>query len=124
MLHIATADGQTVQLRRTVLTAHAGDHKGRAFRIDDVIKQNGRHLVVASRKHRTGRHTIKAAPEVFRLIITELEEISRKIGQKIWAFWTKIDEGLYMGSLALIPLAYFEHYELADKIVEFFQAIF
>lgn len=124
MLHLATADGTTVQLHRTVLTAHSGDHRGHAFRIDDVIKLHGRHLVVASRKHRTGRHTIKVAPEVFKIVITEIEEISRKVWSTIKWAWLKIDEGLYMGTAALIPLAYFEHYDLADKIVEFFSMIF
>jgi hypothetical protein len=124
MLHIATADGQTVRLRQTVLTAHSGDHRGHAFRIDDVTKINGRHVVKATRKHRTGRHTIKVAPEIFRLVITEIEETLRKIKTRVVTTWAKIDEGLYMGTLALIPLAYFEHYELADKIVEFFHTLF
>lgn len=124
MLHIATADGQTVQLHRTVLTAHSGDHMGRSFRIDDVTKINGRHVVVASRRHRTGRHTIKVAPEIFKIVITEIEEIGRRVWTAAKWLWLKIDEGLYMGTAALIPLAFYEHYEAADKIVEFFQMIF
>lgn len=124
MLHIATADGQTVRLRQTVLTAQSGSHKGRAFRIDDVTKINGRHIVKATRKHPTGRHSIKVLPEVFGLVITELEEITRKIVNRFLTTWRKIDEGLYMGTLALIPLAYFEHYEMADKIVEMFHTLF
>jgi hypothetical protein len=124
MLHIATADGQTVRLRQTVLTARSGVHKGRTFRIDDVTKLNGRHVVKASRKHPIGRHVIKVLPEIFGLVITEIEETFRKIKARVIKTWTKIDEGLYMGTLALIPLAYFEHYEMADKIVEFFHTLF
>lgn len=124
MLHIATTDGQTVRLRQTVLTAQSGPHAGQSFRIDDVIKHGRDHLVKATRKHRTGRHSIKVLADVFNLVITEIEELTRKIKNRVVRTWTKIDEGLYMGTLALIPLAYFEHYEMADKIVEAFHTLF
>ena len=124
MLHIATADGQNVQLRRTCIVAKIGPHAGRCFRIDDVVKRDGQHVVRATRKHATGRHMITVLPEVFGLIIREIEEITRRVINRVRRTWMKIDEGLYMGTLALIPLAYFEHYEMADKIVEILHSIF
>lgn len=121
MLNLATTSGQTIQLRRTHLTAQHGPHAGRTFRIDDVTKVNGKHVVVASRKHNKSiRHMIKVAPEVFGIVVTEVEEIIRTAWTKARRVWARIDDGLYMGTMALIPLAYFEHYDMAEKIVEFF----
>lgn len=128
MLHIATTDGTIVQLRRTNLIANQGQHAGRRFRIDEIQHDGRQHIVVASRKHSSKlRHTIKVLPEVFGLVITEIEEITRELLGIVKRIGTQIVEllnGLYVGTLALIPLAYFEHYELADKIVQFFHWIF
>ena len=124
MLNIATTDGQTVTLHRTTLVAQHGQHAGRTFRIDEIVREGGRHLVIASRRHnRKIRHVVKVLPEVFGIVIHEIEEIGRRVWTAAKWLWLKIDEGLYMGTAALIPLAYFEHYDLATKIVEFFNTI-
>jgi hypothetical protein len=124
MLNITTNDGQAVQLHRTHLVAQHGPHAGRTFRIDDIVHEGGRHLVVATRKHNSRiRHTVKVLPEIFGIVINEIEEIGRQVWTAIKWVWLKVDEGLYMGTAALIPLAYFEHYDLATKIVEFFNTI-
>ena len=124
MMHLATTSGQTVQLRRTHLTAQHGPHAVRIFRIDDVTKVDGKHVVMASRRHNKSiRHMVKTAPEVFGIIVTEVEEIVRTVWAKARRVWSRIDDGLYMGTMALIPLAYFEHYDMAEKIVEFFNSL-
>lgn len=124
MLNITTTTGQAVKPGRTSLVAQAGPHAGRAFRIDKIVHENGRHMVIASRKHNSKiRHAIKVLPEIFGIVINEIEEIGHEIWNAVKWLWLKVDEGLYMGTAALIPLAYFEHYDLATKIVEFFNAI-
>jgi len=125
MLNIATVTGQEITFHKTHLIAQTGPHAGRSFRIDNIIHEDGKHLVIASRRHsRTIRHVVKVLPEIFGIVITEIEEIGREIWNTVKWLWLKVDEGLYMGTAALIPLAYFEHYDLATKIVEFFNAIF
>lgn len=124
MQNITTTTGQAVKPGRTSLVAQTGQHAGRAFRIDKIVHEGGRHLVIASRKHNSKiRQIVKVLPEVFGIVINEVEEIGHEIWNGIKWLWLKIDEGLYMGTAALIPLAYFEHYDLATKIVEFFNAI-
>jgi hypothetical protein len=123
-LHLATSTGQTITLGKTTLPALSGRHAGRLFKIEDVVKVNGQHMIKASRKHSIGRHTIHELPEIFGIVITEIEEVGREIVKFVKWLWLKIDEGLYMGTAALVPLAYFEHYEMADKIVHLFGMIF
>lgn len=107
-MHITlVSTGDSVPLGRSV-QAVMGPYAGTWWRVDDVRKADGRHLVCASRAHRVGRHHIVVAPEVFGLVIQEIVAWYRHVVNILVSLRRKVDDGLILGALALIPLALFE----------------
>lgn len=126
MLHLMTSTGSTVSLPR-MSQAQSGPHAGTWWRLDNIVKRDSLHHVSASRSHKIGRHKITVLPEIFGMKIRETVNVMKTLSRKILTVWQKIDEGLYMGALALVPLAYFEQYhgaewitELVHSMIEFF----
>ena len=117
MLHLMTSTGSTVSLPR-MAQAQSGPYTGTWWRLDEIVKRDTTHHVSASRKHKIGRHKITVLPEIFGLWVRETLNVIKSIGRRVLTAWRKIDEGLYMGALALIPLAYFERYHGAEWITE------
>src|SRR6266581_8256956 len=122
MLHLTTSTGTTVQLPR-MSQAISGPHKGSWWRLDKIVKRDSLHHMSASRKHKIGRHKITVLPEIFGLRVHETMNVIKDIMCRVRKFWRKIDEGLYMGALALIPLAYFEQYHGAEWITEVIRSV-
>lgn len=117
MLHLTTSTGSAVVLPR-MAQAQSGPHMGTWWRLDEIVRRDNAHHVRASRKHTIGRHKITVLPEIFGLRVRETLNVIKGIARRALNFWRKIDEGLYMGALALIPLAYFERYDGAEWITE------
>lgn len=114
--------GMDVPLGRSV-QAVKGPYAGTWWRLDDVRKANGQHLICASRTHRVGRHRITVAPDMFGLVIEEIVRFARHCLNTLHAVRVKIDDGIILGFLALIPLALFEAFhggEWTRHIIEVF----
>jgi hypothetical protein len=116
-MHLVTDTGETVR-SGTVLIAVVGPHTGRRFRFVDIHESGERVLV----RHAHG-HTFRNAlavlhPSVFACEIhQELTRLRRTLNL-CHHTWQKVDEGLVMGALALVPLALFEAYGGGEKAHE------
>jgi hypothetical protein len=117
MLHLMTSTGTTVSLPR-MAQAQSGPHMGTWWKLTEIVKRDSAHHVRATRKHRAGRHTITVLPEIFGMRVHETLNVIKDVARSALNLWRKIDEGLYMGVLALVPLAYFERYDGAEWITE------
>lgn len=109
MAILLNSNGETVTLP-TVLPALNGPHKGHHFRLEAIVMRDGVHHVRATRPLRGGRHVVHAHPSVFGLIVQEVISAMRHALNTLYHWWQRVDDGLFMGALALIPLAVFEAY--------------
>lgn len=101
---ILSATGESVPLGRHV-QAVVGPYTGTWWRIDDVVKAENGHRVLASRSHQLGRHRVCVPPHVFGLVIEEAVRLLRHLLNICHVVWSKVDEGLVMGVLALPALS-------------------
>jgi hypothetical protein len=105
--------GTTLHARNTTL---AGPHPWRLEAFQPDVEGDA-HKVTVSRHHpRFGRIKRTFHPRVFGLTV-EVEITWRKAARtKIHTAWHETWVGIYLGILALVGLAIFEHYHLADEI--------
>lgn len=106
--HLVTPDGSIV-LPGAMLHAVKGTHAGTHWRLERVISHGVGHLLRCTRLVRkVGRVVEHFHPSVFGLDVIEVTQWFRITRHDLARFWRKIDDGLFMGLLALIPLAFFE----------------
>jgi hypothetical protein len=110
MANLVTPEGITVCLGRHYAMVEKGREKGTWWRLDELFHDGTEHRVRASRKHPAGRVHRTFPPAIFGLVVREEYTRVRLIINRLHHVWQKIDEGVYMGALALIPLAFFEAY--------------
>jgi hypothetical protein len=123
-MHITLATtGGTVVIGR-LIQAVAGPYAGSWWRLDDVREADGGHLVCASRPHRIGRHRITAPAEVFGLIVQEAVAWSRHVINILCDIRRKVDDGILLGFLALIPLALFEAFHGGEATRQLLESLF
>lgn len=109
-MHITlVTTGDVVPLGRSI-QAVTGPYAGMWWRLDDVRRSDGDtpHVVHVSRLTRIGRHRMVASPGMFGLVIREAVTLWRHVCHLLTVTRRKVDDGLILGALALIPLALFE----------------
>ena len=114
-MHLITETGELV-LPGHVLTAVAGPHAGRRFRFAGIHADGKRVLV-----HHTSPHPFRNArtvlhPSVFACILREEVTRLKHLVNLCHHTWQRLDEWLLAGAVALVPLAFFEQYHLAERI--------
>ena len=115
MHHLMTPDGQIV-LPGAMLCAKEGPHAGTHWRLEKIFHNGVTHLLRVTRLHKVGRVVEHFHPSVFGLSMVEITQWWRVTRHDLAHAWHKVDEWLFAGIFALIPLAIFEHYHLAEPI--------
>lgn len=127
-LRLINKEGQTVA-RGTIIHVMNGATLGRAYRFEGVVT-----VSVRSRNHLHGHtHRIKATRKATQGHFRAVEMLApESIGCRVHVpmsrtermrltccHWvTKIDDYMWAGAFALIPLALFEHFHMSGKIAE------
>lgn len=122
MATLVLTDGTPVTLGHFHLMVD-GPHKGTWWRIEELFHDGSEHKVRASYRHRAGRVRRVFHPSVFGLMVQEELTRMRLVVNRLHHAWQKIDEGLIMGVLALVPLAVFEAYHGGEATREFLASI-
>lgn len=108
MQHIMASDG-TVILPGAMLHAVHGPHAGSHWRLEGLHHNGTHHVLRCSRLVRGSmRVRMDHHPRVFDLDVVELSAWWRISRDDVMRCWHRIDDGLIMGVLALVPLAAFE----------------
>lgn len=123
MQHLVTSDG-TIVLPGAMLHAQQGPHAGTHWRLAKVWHDGVRHLLRCTRLTRVGRAVMDFHPSVFGLNVIEVSRWWRVGSADIVRWWHKIDDGLFMGALALIPLALFEAFHGGEVTRHWLEMIF
>lgn len=123
MANLVTAEGTVIVLGRHHALATQGRHTGTWWRIDDLFHDGRDHMVRASQKHAVGRVHRTFPPAVFGLTVQEELSRMRAALNRLHHVRQSVDEGLIMGTLALLPLAVFEAYHGAEHTREFLLSI-
>jgi hypothetical protein len=123
MANLVTPEGTVVVLGRHHVRAVQGRHAGTWWRIDDLFLDGSEHMVRASRKHTVGREHRTFPPAIFGLIVREEITRMRAFLNRLHHTRQSVDEGLIMGTLALLPLAVFEAYHGGEVTREFLASI-
>lgn len=123
-MHITLATtGDTVEIGRLV-QAVTGPYAGSWWRLDDVRKTNGVHMAHVSRKHRVGRHVMHCPAELFGLVVQEVIAWYRHAMNTLCDVRRKVDDGILLGFLALIPLALFEAFHGGEATRQLLESLF
>ncbi len=123
-MHITLAStGDTVVIGRLV-QAVCGPYAGSWWRLDDVRKADGAHIAHASRSHRLGRHRIAVPAEMFGLVVQEIVSWVRHAVNILCDIRRKVDDGIFLGFLALIPLALFEAFHGGEATRQLLESLF
>jgi hypothetical protein len=120
---LVTTNGETVSLP-CVLPAQMGPHAGAHFRLEALVERDGKHHVRATRLVHQRRHVVHVLPEVFGLMVEEVVTAVRHWVNLLHRMWMKLDDGIVMGFLALIPLAFFEAFHGAELTRQMLEMIF
>jgi hypothetical protein len=106
----------------------AGPSMGRAYRYEGVVTVTTRaggshghtHRVKCSRKATHGhfRAVEWMAPAALGCTVHAPLSMSERIKARWCHMWSKVDDYLWAGAFALIPLALFEHFHMAARITE------
>lgn len=124
MTYLLTPEGISVTLGRHYSLVEQGPHKGTWWRLDELFHDGTQHMVRCSRKHRAGRVRRVFAPAVFGLTVhEELTRFKHAFNLVIHAR-RKVDDGIILGALALIPLALFEAFHGGEATRHLIEAIF
>lgn len=125
MTHLVTTDGTVVTLGRTTLPIHFGSHAGEWWRLDEIFHDGTQHMLRCSRLHRGKVRVRKVfAPVHFALEVMEEITHMRALVNRVHHTWQKIDEGLIMGVLALVPLALFEAFHGGEATRHLLESLF
>lgn len=118
------ATGAELCIGRSRVRALSGPHKGQWFTLAGVESDRGTHTVHASRRTRVGMHHVRCAPDVFGLIVEEIVSLSRHALSTLVHVRRKIDDGLLLGALALVPLALFEAFHGGEVTRHLLETLF
>lgn len=120
MIELINSEGVIIE-HGSIVHICTGPNVGRAYRYEGVVISGHRtYRIKITRKSIAGHfrsiewcHPAVLGCEV-RVPLTRCERA------KIFAVacWTKIDDWFMAGMIALIPLAWFEHFHMATKITE------
>ena len=104
----------------TMLHMVAGPTLGQAWRYERITPHDtDGHRVHCTRVHpRMGRVHREFHPRVFGATVVIDVRWYRDIHHTAHRAWLKIDDYLFAGIFALLPLAFFEHYHWAETITE------
>lgn len=124
MAHLVTNDGQII-LPGAMLHAVHGPHVGTHWRLESIHHNGVHHVLRCSRMYRTMRVRMDHHPRVFGLemITDDVTQWYRITRDDLRACWHKIDDGLFMGVLALIPLAFFEAFNGSEHCRAFLESV-
>lgn len=107
MHNLVTADGLVI-MPGAMLHAIKGPHAGTHWRLDTIHHNGEHHVLRCSRLLRTMRVRMDFHPSVFGCQMIEIKAWYRIGRSDVRRWWEKVDEGVIMGALALIPLGFFE----------------
>lgn len=120
MIHLVTEDDVIIE-HGSIVHICTGPNVGRAYRYEGVVIA-GHHTyrVKITRKSIAGH--FRAVEWIHPSVIGCSVRVPLTRCQRVKVFalacWTKIDDWFMAGLVALIPLAWFEHYHMATKITE------
>ena len=116
MSNLITPEGAIVPLGRHYARVQFGSLTGTLWRLDEIFHDGVQHMVRCSRQHAIGRVRRVFAPVVFGLSVQEeITRLHHALNLGVHA-WQKVDEWFFAGIVALVPLAFFEQYHLAETI--------
>jgi hypothetical protein len=98
----------------------------RPWRFESITSRpDGTHLVHATQASRAGRVHKHFHPHAFGLDIVIDVEITRRAHVRNVAHhtWSKANDYLLAGIFALVPLAFFEHFHVAERIFAAFTTV-
>jgi len=115
------ATGERVQFGRMV-QAQVGPHTGTWWRLDALAHNGHEHIVRVTRLVHGGRiRRVAAFPlHVFGLVVSEVAQLWKRC---IECTLHKLSDYIAAGVLALVPLAFFERYDGAERITEIIRLI-
>lgn len=106
---ILASTGAELMPGRSRVRALTGPHTGQWFTLHEVHSHKGEHHVHVSRRTHAGRqHLHHCALSMFGLVVEEIVSLVRHVVNTLVHMRRKIDDGVILGALALIPLALFE----------------
>lgn len=106
--HVVTPEGDVV-LPGAMLHAQRGPHAGTHWRLEQIVHNGVCHMLRVSRLVRGAlRARMDIHPDVFGVTVLELTKWFQITRRDLVAFWHKIEDGLFMGFLALIPLGVYD----------------
>lgn len=106
--HVVTPEGDII-LPGSMLHAQRGPHAGTHWRLEKIVHNGVCHMLRVSRLVRGAlRARMDIHPDVFGVTVLELTRWFRVTRGDLVAFWHKIEDGVLMGFLGLIPLAVYD----------------
>lgn len=114
---LRTEDGVEIRPGQTV-HAVRGAYKGRRFRFVEIHDDGERIHVTLLHPHpfRHARQVLH--PSAFGLHIHQPLSRAQHVLNGLHHTWQRIDEWLLAGLVALLPLAFFEHFHWAETITQ------
>lgn len=103
-----------------MLRAIQGPHMGTHWRFHELKMTDTGHRVCVSRPVSAGRVHREFHPGVFGLKVVIDISWSMHVRHTLRVGWSKIDDWLLAGVVALVPLAFFEQYHWAEMITALF----
>lgn len=127
-LRLINSEGQTVAYS-SIVHVTSGPYQGRAYRYEGVVTVSVRsrthshghaHRVKVTRKATQGhfRAVTMLAPETLGCKVHVPMSRCERIRLTCCNWVRKVDDYMWAGAFALIPLALFEHFHMSGKIAE------
>lgn len=122
-MYLATEHGEVVP-QGAILRAVIGTHTGRYFRFVDV-HEDGQRIVVRHHGAHPFRHSLAVLhPMIFGCVLEQEIAHLRAFFNRCHHAWQRIEDGLWMGALALVPLALFEAYHGGEMTRHLLESLF
>lgn len=122
---ILASTGSELTLGRSRVRALSGPHTGQWFTLNSVHSHKGEHHLHVSRRTRAGVHHLPhCAPEVFGVIVEEIVNLYRHALNTLAHMRRKVDDGIILGALALVPLAVFEAFHGGEVTRHLLESMF
>jgi hypothetical protein len=99
-----------------MLLAVEGPHMGTHWRFHELRMTDTGHRVCVSRPYTFGHIRREFHPGMFGLHVVIEISWRHHLSHSAKVVWARIDEWFLAGLVALVPLAFFEHYHWAEKI--------
>lgn len=120
-MRLINALGQEIE-KGARLRAIAGKEIGQVWHFSHVLEHptDGHRVHVTRRHPRMGHLHKEFHPSVFGLSVVVDVTWRKHVRNSAYHAWQKFDEYLIAGAVALLPLAFFEKYHLAERLPEIF----